>query len=116
LLFGAAGFLLIGIGLGIGLYIIYLWQTNSLNPNRPLMTLMVLLLVSGLQVILFGFLGTQMVGLRKEIYRIQNNQHKIEDKIEGNKIGLSRVESADEPEKEAYQISYEHRGKTASDH
>jgi glycosyltransferase involved in cell wall biosynthesis len=81
LLFGMIGFLLIALGLGIGAYIIFLWQAAALNPNRPLMTLMVLLLVSGLQVILFGFLGTQMVGLRKEIYKIQKNQHVLEDRI-----------------------------------
>ena len=83
LLFGIIGLLLIATGLGLGGYMIYLWQTGSLNPARPLMTLMVLLLVSGLQVILFGFLGTQLVGLRKEIYKIQRNQHTLEDRLEG---------------------------------
>jgi len=81
LLFGLIGLLLIAAGAGIGAYIVYLWQFATLNPNRPLMTLMVLLLVSGLQVILFGFLGTQMVGLRKEVYKMQRNQHLIEDKL-----------------------------------
>jgi len=87
LLFGLAGFLLIAAGLGIGAYMIYLWQIAALNPNRPLMTLMVLLFVSGLQVILFGFLGTQMVGLRKEVYKLQNHQHKIEEMIESSNPG-----------------------------
>ncbi|UCD18144.1 MAG: glycosyltransferase, partial [Candidatus Zixiibacteriota bacterium] len=82
LLFGLVGILLMAAGLGIGAYIVYLWQTAALNPNRPLMTLMILLLVSGLQVILFGFLGTQMVGLRKEVYKIQRNQHIIEDYLD----------------------------------
>jgi glycosyltransferase involved in cell wall biosynthesis len=81
LLFGLAGFLLIGCGLGLGVFIIYLWQSGTLNPNRPLMTLMVLLLVSGFQVILFGFLGTQMVGLRKELYKIQKNQHMTQERL-----------------------------------
>jgi dolichol-phosphate mannosyltransferase len=79
MLFGLIGILLIVAGISVGLYIIYLWQSHSLNPNRPLMTLMVLLLVSGLQIILFGFLGTQMVTLRKEIYKVQRNQHLIEE-------------------------------------
>ncbi len=83
LLFGIIGLFLIAAGFGLGGYIIYLWQIGSLNPARPLMTLMVLLLVSGLQVILFGFLGTQLVGLRKEIYKIQRNQHAMEDRLEG---------------------------------
>jgi glycosyltransferase involved in cell wall biosynthesis len=82
LLFGIIGLLMMGLGFGIGLYIIYLWQSGTLNPNRPLMTLMMLLMVSGLQVILFGFLGTQMVGLRKEIYKIQTGQHKTVERLE----------------------------------
>jgi dolichol-phosphate mannosyltransferase len=82
LLFGLVGFMLIAAGLSLGAYIIYLWQTGTLNPARPLMTLMLLLLVSGLQVLLFGFLGTQLVGLRREIYKIQRNQHLLEDRLE----------------------------------
>jgi glycosyltransferase involved in cell wall biosynthesis len=81
LLFGLVGFILIAIGLGFGGYIIYLWQAGTLNPARPMMTLMLLLLVSGLQVLLFGFLGTQLVGLRKEIYKIQRNQYRLEERV-----------------------------------
>jgi len=81
LLFGLFGLMLIGAGILIGMYIIYLWQMQTLNPNRPLMTLMVLLFVSGLQVILFGFLGTQIVNLRKEIYKIQRNQFRLQETI-----------------------------------
>jgi len=81
LLFGATGFLFIAAGLAIGGFIVYLWQGGSLNPNRPLMTLMILLMVAGLQIILFGFLGTQMVALRKEIFKVQRNQHRLEDEL-----------------------------------
>ncbi len=95
LLFGLIGMALIAIGSGIGAYIIYLWQTAALNPNRPLMTLMMLLMVAGLQVILFGFLGTQMVDLRKEIYKIQRDQHIMEDILKGLKVPSGGQESAD---------------------
>ncbi len=60
----------------------YLWQKGSLNPNRPLMTLIVLLVISGIQVLLFGFLGTQLVHLRKEIYKIQRENKNLEEKID----------------------------------
>lgn len=86
LLFGMIGMLLIGLGVGIGIYLIALWQGGTLNPDRPLMTLMILLLVAGLQIILFGFLGTQMVALRKEIYKIQRNQHSLEDMLENRPV------------------------------
>jgi predicted RNA-binding protein len=37
--------------------------------------------VSGIQVLLFGFLGTQLVHLRKEIYKIQRENKNLEEKI-----------------------------------
>ncbi|PKK84071.1 MAG: glycosyl transferase family 2 [candidate division Zixibacteria bacterium HGW-Zixibacteria-1] len=106
LLFGLAGLMLIAAGLGIGMYMIYLWQTAALNPNRPLMTLMVLLLVAGLQVILFGFLGTQMVGLRREVYKLQNHQHKIEELIEKNRPESIAEVTSRRPNGDIYQDDY----------
>lgn len=106
LLFGLAGLMLIAAGLGIGMYMIYLWQTAALNPNRPLMTLMVLLLVAGLQVILFGFLGTQMVGLRREVYKLQNHQHKIEELIEKNRPESMAEVISRRPNGDIYQDDY----------
>lgn len=102
LLFGLTGFFLIGCGLGIGLYIIYLWRMSALNPNRPLMTLMILLLVSGLQVILFGFLGTQMVGLRKELYKIQKNQHGLEERFDNLTVHEFDQDSSSKPADEPH--------------
>jgi len=110
ILFGLTGMALILIGLGLGGYIIYLWQTESLNPNRPLMTLMVLLLVSGLQIILFGFLGTQMVGLRKEIYKIQRDQHQLKDSIDLYHHSMDGVDI----ENGANPQSYDHVMKSAA--
>ena len=81
ILFGAIGLFMLFLGFVGGMYIIYLWQKGTLNPNRPLMTLIVLLIVAGIQVLLFGFLGTQLVHLRKEIYKIQRENKTLEDKI-----------------------------------
>jgi dolichol-phosphate mannosyltransferase len=81
ILFGLVGLFMLLLGFLGGGYVIYLWQKGSLNPNRPLMTLIVLLVVSGIQVLLFGFLGTQLVHLRKEIYKIQRENKNLEDKI-----------------------------------
>jgi len=81
ILFGAIGLFMLFLGFLGGAYAIYLWQTGSLNPNRPLMTLIVLLVISGIQVLLFGFLGTQLVLLRKEIYKIQRENKTLEEKI-----------------------------------
>jgi hypothetical protein len=81
ILFGLVGLFMIFLGFCGGVYVIYLWQKGSLNPNRPLMTLIVLLVISGIQVLLFGFLGTQLVHLRKEIYKIQRENKNLEEKI-----------------------------------
>jgi len=81
ILFGLVGFFMLLLGFLGGAYVIYLWQKGSLNPNRPLMTLIVLLIISGIQVLLFGFLGTQLVHLRKEIYKIQRENKNLEEKI-----------------------------------
>ncbi|MCI0530352.1 MAG: glycosyltransferase [candidate division Zixibacteria bacterium] len=78
MLFGLIGLFLVAVGLAGGLYIVLLWLKSSLNPERPLMTLTVILLVTGVQILLFGFLGTQMVFLRKEIYKIQR-QNKFQE-------------------------------------
>ncbi|MCK4427121.1 MAG: glycosyltransferase family 2 protein [candidate division Zixibacteria bacterium] len=81
ILFGLVGLFMLLLGFLGGGYVIYLWQKGALNPNRPLMTLIVLLVVSGIQVLLFGFLGTQLVHLRKEIYKIQRENKNLEEKI-----------------------------------
>lgn len=71
LLFGLVGALIFGLGLGSGLNLIIQWQSGTLNPNRPLISLTVILLVAGLQVLLFGFLGSQIVQVRREVFRLQ---------------------------------------------
>jgi len=78
LLFGGIGLFMLCLGFLGGVYVVYLWQKGTLNPNRPLMTLMVLFIVSGIQVLLFGFLGTQLVHLRKEIYKVQRENKGLE--------------------------------------
>ena len=71
ILFGIVGLSFILTGLAIGGYVIYLWQRAELDPNRPIMTLMVIFLLSGMQVLLFGFIGTLLVILRREVFRVQ---------------------------------------------
>jgi len=71
LLFGIIGVCLAIIGCLIGVYIIILWQQQTLNPVRPLMTLLILFVLSGIQLASFGFIGTQIAILRKEVIKIQ---------------------------------------------
>lgn len=82
ILFGLIGSFLIFSGLAIGGYIIHLWQQAALNPNRPLMTLMVVVLLAGMQVLLFGFIGSLLVTLRREIFRVQRRQGEILQRLD----------------------------------
>jgi len=67
LLFGFLGVLAVIIGTGLGGYIVYLYSAGILNPNRPLITLMILFILGGIQILSFGFLATQVHFLRKEV-------------------------------------------------
>lgn len=78
LLFGLIGLAIGMLGLLVGVYIIILWQQQTLNPTRPLMTLLILLIVSGLLLGGFGFIGTQIVALRKEIIKVQRENRCLE--------------------------------------
>lgn len=72
LFFGILGLLILITGIILGGYIVYLWFTGGLNPTRPLMTLVVLMVVGGIIVFSFGLIGMQINDLRKEIYRLQS--------------------------------------------
>lgn len=71
--FGAGGFGMVLSGLGVGVYITYLWAVGRLNPERPLVVLMVLLLLGGSQLLSFGFMAIQISDLRKELGRVQRD-------------------------------------------
>ena len=67
LLFGFLGFLLTLIGMGLGIYIMALYYAEALNPNRPLITLMILFVLGGMQILSFGFLASQVNLLRRDV-------------------------------------------------
>jgi glycosyltransferase involved in cell wall biosynthesis len=84
LIFGFIGFLTLGIGCLIGLYVAYLRFLGTLTPGRPLITFAILLILGGIQILSFGFIAIQIVSLRREILRIQkeNLELKKEMKID----------------------------------
>ena len=77
MIFGWLGVLLLLLGMGIGAYLLSEWwqglvdQSNPFNPERPLMTVLIVLLLGGVQVLMFGFLAVQILDLRKQLYVIQ---------------------------------------------
>jgi len=86
IIFGFFGLLLIIIGLISGAYILNLFLNNRLDPNRPLINMTVLLVVSGLLVLLFGFVSNQVLQIKREILKMRRDISKIK-KIE------SRIDS-----------------------
>jgi len=87
--FGFAGLLILGIGLLIGIYLAYLRFSGDLTPGRPLITLALLLILGGIQILSFGFIAIQIVSLRREILRIQKENLELRREV-GRKPFLER--------------------------
>jgi dolichol-phosphate mannosyltransferase len=81
MLFGFIGFLTLGIGFLIGIYIIYLRFSGELTAGRPLITFVILLILGGIQILSFGFIALQIVYLRREILRIQKENLELRKEI-----------------------------------
>ena len=71
LLFGFSGIFFILSGFLIGCYVVYLRYFGTLNPSRPLVPLMIILLLVGSQLFCFAFIAIQNNTLRKEVHRLQ---------------------------------------------
>ncbi len=87
LLFGFIGIILALIGVGLGVYILILYFGAVLNPNRPLITLMILFILGGVQILSFGFLASQIHYLRKEVLLNRKALAKIDSNNEKTRHG-----------------------------
>lgn len=116
LLFGVIGLILIGIGALGGGYILYLWRSSTLNPDRPLMTLVPLLILTGIQILVFGFLGSGLARLRREILIVQRENKELErkiDKLPTKIVGSGERESDSHTEAETAAAAGAHEPLTA---
>ena len=82
ILFGLIGIIIIFAGVALGLYLTMLWYQGTLSGGRPLISFMILLILIGMQILSFGFIGTQIVNLRKELYKIQKENKDLEKKLD----------------------------------
>ncbi len=71
IIFGFLGLITVGVGFLVGLYVAYLRFLGELTAGRPLITLALLLILGGIQILSFGFIAIQIVSVRREILRIQ---------------------------------------------
>ncbi|MDY6862824.1 MAG: glycosyltransferase family 2 protein [Thermodesulfobacteriota bacterium] len=82
ILFGLLGIVIIFTGVGLGIHLTMLWLEGTLSGGRPLISFMILIILIGMQILSFGFIGTQIVNLRKELYKIQKNNRLLQKKLE----------------------------------
>ena len=66
------------IGFILGIIFVIQRYMGTLNPNRPIFILMILLILAGVQMLSFGFIATQIGIIKKEIYKIQKENKGIE--------------------------------------
>jgi glycosyltransferase involved in cell wall biosynthesis len=77
-IFGLLGFLMVLVGIILGVMFVVQRYMGTLNPTRPIFILMILLLLAGVQMLSFGFISNQIGIIRKEIYKIQKGNKGIE--------------------------------------
>jgi glycosyltransferase involved in cell wall biosynthesis len=81
ILFGVIGLLLLLIGIISGIYLFYEYLIGTLDPTRPLMLFMVLMIISGIQILIFGFVATQISLLKREIYIVQKENRLLRKRL-----------------------------------
>ena len=81
ILFGVIGFVLCLIGILGGIYLFYQFLLGTLDPTRPLMIFTVLMIIAGIQILIFGFVATQISLLKREIYVIQKENKLMQKKL-----------------------------------
>lgn len=82
ILFGVIGLVLCLVGIVSAIYLFYQYLIGTLDPTRPLMLFMVLMILSGIQILIFGFVATQVSLLKREIYIIQKENKFIKKKMD----------------------------------
>lgn len=87
LLFGLLGMILALAGIGLGIYILLLYYQQALNPGRPLLTLMVLFILGGMQILSFGFLASQINLLRRDVLLCRKAISRIIERSQAPALG-----------------------------
>ena len=80
-LFGFIGLLILFVGILSAIFLFYQYIIGTLDPTRPLMLFMVLMILSGIQILIFGFVATQISLLKKEIYVVQKENKLLRKKL-----------------------------------
>jgi hypothetical protein len=81
-IFGAFGVLLVVAGIIIGGYLLGEYVTGSLNPERPLMTVMLLLFLVGVLLLGFAIVAQQLLELQKDVVRLQGDVRRLRVQVD----------------------------------
>ena len=75
--FGSVGLVLVLFGFIAGAYVSWLRLTHHLRPGRPLITVVAMLVLGGIQLWSFGFIAVQIQRLRQDLFRLHRSQWKL---------------------------------------
>lgn len=81
ILFGVIGLFMLLIGIISGIYLFYQYLLGTLDPTRPLMIFMVLMIIAGIQILIFGFIATQISLLKREIFIVQKENKLLRKRL-----------------------------------
>ncbi len=81
ILFGVIGLFMLLIGIISGIYLFYQYILGTLDPTRPLMIFMVLMIIAGIQILIFGFIATQISLLKREIFIVQKENKLLRKRL-----------------------------------
>jgi len=76
-LFGAFGLLTLLAGAVVGGYLLTVYFEGGLNPERPLMTVMLLLVMGGAGSLAFAVVASQLLELRRALVRLQADVRRL---------------------------------------
>ncbi|MDH4139384.1 MAG: glycosyltransferase [Coriobacteriia bacterium] len=79
----AVGLMFLGASLALGAYLFGVYLTGGLNPERPLMTVMIVLFLGGATILSFSVLAVQMLVLRRDVVRLHADVKVMRAAVEG---------------------------------
>ena len=80
-IFGVVGVLLVTAGIITAGYLLGEYLTGSLNPERPLMTVMLLLFLVGVLLLGFAIVAQQLLELQKDVIRLQGDVRRLRAEV-----------------------------------
>lgn len=95
-IFAALAVALMLTAFGLGSYLLTVYLAGDLNPERPLMTIMVLLFLGGAIGMSFALLGMQLVGLRRQMVRLQSDLRGVRESLRSMTQSQSDSQSNDD--------------------